>query len=51
MGLVIRFPDIWRNVHHQKPDMEATVIILPMIRVGWEAKPQKASTAVRTESK
>ena len=34
MGLVIRFPDVWRNARTTTlPSEPATVVILPVIRV------------------
>jgi hypothetical protein len=44
MGLVIRFPDVWRNARKAAPTgEEATVVILPVIRI--ERPPEKTRAA------
>jgi len=43
MGLVIRFPDVWRNTRTVSPGEDATVIILPVVRIEREAKKASAS--------
>jgi hypothetical protein len=47
MGLVIRFPDVWRNARAASPKgEEATVVILPVIRI--ERPPETASAPRNT---
>jgi hypothetical protein len=52
MGLVIRFPDVWRNAKTTTwPGEAATVIILPVVRIEREAKtvsePRSARSPIR----
>jgi hypothetical protein len=47
MGLVIRFPDVWRNagmiVGNNGQSESATVVILPVVRI--ERQPEKSGGA------
>ena len=48
MGLVIRFPDVWRNIRNTTwPGEEATVIILPVVRIEREAETASAPRSSR----
>jgi hypothetical protein len=52
MGLVIRFPDVWRNARTATlPGEAASVIILPVVRIEREAEtagaPRSARPAMR----
>jgi hypothetical protein len=51
MGLVIRFPDVWRNTRAILPGETASVIILPVVRIEREAEkagePRSSRPAIR----
>jgi hypothetical protein len=49
MGLVIRFPDVWRNTKSTTRSGEvATVIILPVVRIEREAKAARETRSARS---
>ena len=48
MGLVIRFPDVWRNARtvstNATPSEAATVVILPVVRIERQAEESSSAT-------
>ena len=52
MGLVIRFPDVWRNTPTTTlPGEAATVVILPVVRIERPPEPAPAPRSTRPSTR